>query len=92
MNRGVKIKRDVKLYLTKSYKMAVFLCHSMFNPLATFTANQFIIPAFDTLIMRYGVVRGFFIYQGKPLLIVSKRKFVEKFHFLYTKTEFQLSL
>ena len=40
MNRGVKIKRDVKLYLTKSYKMAVFLCHSMFNTMTTFSADM----------------------------------------------------
>jgi len=33
MNRGVKIKRDVKLYFTKSYEIAVFLCNSMFNPM-----------------------------------------------------------
>ncbi len=40
MQKGVKIKRDVKLYLTKSYVMAVFLCISMFNPMTTFSFNQ----------------------------------------------------
>jgi hypothetical protein len=55
--KGVKIKRDVKLYLTKSYVTEAFLCHSMFNPLTAYSANQFKIPTFDTLIMRYCVIR-----------------------------------
>lgn len=31
--KGVEIKRDVKLYITKSYVIEVFLFYSMFNPL-----------------------------------------------------------
>lgn len=30
-----------------------------FNPLSTFSANQFKIPKFDTLIMRLNVIEGF---------------------------------
>jgi len=32
MNREVKIKRNVTLYITKGYMMAVFFCKRMFNP------------------------------------------------------------
>ena len=38
-NQGIKIKRDIKLYLSKSYEMAVFLCQRMFN---TITAKNFL--------------------------------------------------
>ena len=37
MSKDVEIKRDVKLYITKSYMMAVFLCNSMFNTIIPFT-------------------------------------------------------
>lgn len=33
MYKGVKIKRNIKLYITKSYEMEVFLCISIYNPL-----------------------------------------------------------
>jgi len=36
--KDVEIKRDVKLYITKSYMTVVFLCISMFNTLTT--ANE----------------------------------------------------
>jgi len=37
MHKGVKIKQDVKLYLTKSYVMEVFLSNSMFNTMTLVT-------------------------------------------------------
>ena len=33
MHKDFKIKRNVTLYFTSSYVMAVFLCISMFNPI-----------------------------------------------------------
>jgi len=48
--KDVEIKRDVKLYITKSYVIEVFLCNSMFNPMTTFPASWFEIPEFDMLI------------------------------------------
>jgi len=56
MQKDVKIKRDVKLYITKSYAMEVFLRHSMFNPLTAFSTNWFRTPDFDTLIMSLLVI------------------------------------
>jgi len=54
--KNVEIKRDVKLYFTKSYVMAVFLCISMFNTLSTFSADLFDIHKFDLLFMKYYVM------------------------------------
>jgi hypothetical protein len=31
MYKGVKIKRNIKLYITKSYEMEVFLCISIYK-------------------------------------------------------------
>ncbi len=50
MNREVEIKRDITLYLTKSYVMEVFLSNSMFNTMTTFPASWFKNPEFDMLI------------------------------------------
>ena len=38
--KDLEIKRDVKLYIMKSYVMELFLCNSMFNTMATFTADM----------------------------------------------------
>jgi len=34
-----KLLQDINRYLTRSYIMVVFLCHSMFNPMTTFSFN-----------------------------------------------------
>lgn len=34
MYKGVKIKRNIKLYITKSYEMEVFLCISIYKMVA----------------------------------------------------------
>lgn len=36
MYKGVKTKRNIKLYITKSYEMEVFLCISIYKMLADF--------------------------------------------------------
>ena len=35
MHKSVKIERVIKLFITKSYVMVLFLCHSMFNTIFT---------------------------------------------------------
>ena len=56
MHKGFKIKRNVTLYLTNSYAMAMFLCIRMFNPFATFLVNPARIPESAVFIMILGVV------------------------------------
>ena len=60
-NRGVEFKLNVKLCITKSYEMEIFLCHSMFNPMTTFSADWFKIPEFDVFLMSEHVIRPFFL-------------------------------
>ncbi len=57
INRGLKIKRDVKLYFTKGYVTEAFLCNSLFNPMTAFSDNLLRIPKLDTFIMRKYVIR-----------------------------------
>ena len=67
MNRGVEIKLNVRLYLTRSYVMAVFLCISMFNPMTAFSADIFKNPEFDTIIMRKDVKLGLCGHHAKSI-------------------------
>ncbi len=56
--KDVEIKRDVKLYLTKSYVIAVFLCISMFNPLFALPPGWLKISWVDAFIMSLWIVRS----------------------------------